>query len=210
MTHGHDPDRWELVFASAERKKWRGMTRRVALGMVVVSALACLAAVGFLVIERNQLAAAQAEHSVMTALGEKHDEAVAAEEARKKKARAEANAARLAAAQDARARQEANTKAQAAGFTPSPTADSEVFYKHLDGDCSTMLGCAWLGLAVARDCPSGVYVAANLESADGVVVSYANAITGALDPEHASAVELKFPQGGSDGYTYRVTDAHCM
>jgi hypothetical protein len=174
--------------------------------MIVAVLLLAAGAAVLLVFEQGQVADARAAHADVMKKKVAHDAVVAA-----KKAQDEADAqAAAAAAEDARLKSAADDAARAIGFTPSPTADGVVFYKGFDADCSTTLSCAWITVAVARSCPSGVYIAANLETADGVVVSYGNDITGALDPQHVSAVELRFPSGGGSDLKYRVTDAHCL
>ncbi|WP_345185081.1 hypothetical protein [Microbacterium panaciterrae] len=182
--------------------------------LLVVALFVAVGSGGFLVFEQTQVAIAQSEHAVAFKKKEALDKAVADKKAKDDAAAAEAAAAAqavaAAAAETARLKAEADAAAVAAGFFPSPTADGEVFIKPMDGGCTTMLLCSWISVAVVSPCVTGVYIAANLETSDGVVVGRTNSITGALDPQHPAVVELKYAGDATPDLTSRVTDAHCL
>ncbi|WP_022881842.1 hypothetical protein [Gryllotalpicola ginsengisoli] len=177
--------------------------------MTALSLLLAAVGGGFAVFERGQVAIAASAHASAIKKKKSHDEKVAKREAAEAAEREAAQAVEDAAAELARQKAQADESAEEAGFTPSPTADGLVFYKPVEASCSLM-SCAWLDIAVAQDCPNGVYVAANLETSSGVVVSYGNKITGALDPSHGAAIEIDFPNAPGGDLTYEITDAHCM
>jgi len=192
----------------------RGLTRAGVTLMLVVALAIAAGGSGFLVFERTQLAMAQSERAVALERKAAKDKAVADQNAKDQAAAAAAasaaQAVAAAAAETARLKAEADAAAQAAGYTPSPTADGEVFIKGMEGGCTTMLPCSWLAVAVVRPCLTGVYIAANLETSDGIVVGTTNSITGALDPQHPAVVELKYTSEATADLTSRVTDAHCL
>jgi len=106
----------------------------------------------------------------------------------------------------------ADKAAQAAGFSPSPTADGLVFWKGVTGhQCSLYaVTCGHVLIAVSSSCTPGVYVAANLDEGS-TVIGHGNAITGALDPQHGTEVEIDFPGAPDDpAAKWELTDAHSL
>lgn len=68
--------------------------------------------------------------------------------------------------------------------------------------------CLYYEVVTIPGCPNGVYVAASVETADGVSVGMANDITAGLRPRQSALVNLEDYQG--TGGRFRITDVNCM
>lgn len=185
------------------------MTRRFAATVVTASILLILIASGAFVVTTLQLRAARADNAVVAhelkLFDEKKEQDAAdakiAADAAKRVADAETAAADLRAKNDA--------KAYKAGYSNSPD-DPDVYWRASQGTCSSYLPCSHLQVMVAKACPNGVYIAANLESGAGVVMGYGNDITGALTSGKSAAVEIVFASSADGASSSEVTDAHCL
>lgn len=164
----------------------------------------------FYVDSQNRVSLAKSAYAAAIKTKAEHDKAVAAEEAKAQAEQAAQEAVQAEADQIAAQKKAADEAAGSQGYSPSPTADGLVFYKGASGTCRTFMPCTFYSIYSGSTCTAGVYVAANLKSAAGVVVGHGNGITGGLDPSTTEILEIDFPAVNGEAATSQLTDAHCL
>lgn len=184
-------------FSRPSRRNRRRMGMGPAITLVLVSGVLAVGGLSF---------AGYAYFGWQTAASA-HSQALQERDAFDAKAAQQEESAKKAADEQAATRQANAEAALEAGFFPSPD-DPDVFWTDNGGGCDMFMSCVQLVVSVAKDCPHGVYIAANVED-QGVVMASGNDITGALQSGQSAVAPIRFP-GWSSGGEYEVTSAHCM
>lgn len=192
---------WDVAPPPVGRKRKRRMRLSTAIVVVVISGLVAASAATFAAYAYFGWRDASSTHAEAVHERDVYDAKVAHDEQ-------VAAAANRAADQIAETRSENAVAAAKAGFYPSPD-DPDVFWQGVDGECGAFLTCSWFGVAVFKDCPRGVFIAANVKL-NGVVVANGNDITGALKAGEGATSMVNYPGWSSRSGTAELTSARCM